>query len=291
MASSPLALLRAVRPKQWLKNSLVFAAPLAAGALLEPHIWPLVVIAFVAFCAAASGIYLLNDLLDVNEDRAHPKKRFRPIASGSLGVPSAIVACVLALLIALGLPLLVGLWNLTIVLAIYLVIQVAYCFWLKHLVVIDLVVVSSGFLIRAVAGAVTVGVPPSQWFLLVMSFGSLFMVAGKRFSEKLEVDQEGGATRRSLEGYSLGYLRFAWSLAATIALIAYALWAFELGAQSDFPWAAISIVPFGTALLRYAYSIESGRAGAPEDTVLGDRQLAILGIVWLATFALVVAFR
>ena len=162
---------------------------------------------------------------------------------------------------------------------------------LKHMVVIDLVVVSSGFLIRAVAGAAALSIPLSQWFLLVASFGSLFMVAGKRYSEKLQHEDDGGATRRSLVGYSLSYLRFIWTLAASLALVSYCLWAFELGASDATPLAAISIVPFATALFRYAYSIDTGHAGAPEDTVLGDSQLLGLGLVWLVVFATAVTIR
>ncbi len=286
-----IALVRAVRPKQWLKNVLVAAAPLAAGTLFEPDVWPLVIAAFVVFSLSASGIYLLNDLLDVEEDRAHPTKRFRPIASGALPIPVAWVASILLLLAAPAFSLAIGSWQLGALLAVYEITQIAYCIWLKHVVVIDLVIVSSGFLLRAVAGALVLDLALSQWFLLVMSFGSLFMVAGKRFSEKLKIDQTGGVTRRSLEGYSLGYLRFVWSLAAGIALIAYSLWAFELGERADFPWATISIVPFGTALLRYAYSVDSGHAGTPEDTVLGDRQLLALALLWLVSFSLTVLFR
>ena len=290
MASTAVALIRALRPKQWLKNVLVAAAPLAAGNILSVGVWPLIILAFLVFCLSSSGVYLLNDILDVNEDRLHPTKRFRPIASRALPVPLAVTACVALLLCTPLVPLAFGSPGLSVVVVVYEIIQVAYCFWLKHLVVIDLVLVSSGFLIRAVAGAVVVSIPLSQWFLLVMSFGALFMAAGKRYSEKLQIDQNSGSTRRNLEHYSLSYLRFVWALAAAVALVAYSLWAFELGTRHQFPWAAISIIPFGTALLRYAFSIDSGRAGAPEDTVLGDRQLAILGLVWLGSFALVVIF-
>jgi len=290
MISPLIALARGLRPKQWLKNVLVATGPLAAGLLLDSNIWPRVLIAFALFCAAASGVYLVNDALDRNEDRLHPRKRLRPIASGALPLPLAISA---AIVLLLGAPISAAFvsWELAVVLAIYEIVQIAYCLWLKHLVVIDLVVVSSGFVMRALAGAVVAEIALSQWFLLVMSFGSLFMVAGKRFSEKVQVDQSGGATRRTLDEYSLGYLRFVWSLAAGVALVAYSLWAFELGATVEFPWAAISIVPFGAALLRYGFIVEAGHAGAPEETVLRDRQLAPLAVIWLALFVVVAATR
>lgn len=283
MALPPIV--RAARPHQWLKNVLVVAAPLAAGSLFQlPSIFA-VVLAFVVFCAASSGVYLVNDVLDVEADRAHPKKRFRPIAAGQVSPRTATVLAVLLLVAAPAVSLING-WELAVVVVVYELIQLAYCFWLKHAVVIDLVIVSSGFLIRAIAGAVAVGVPTSQWFLLVMSFGSLFMVAGKRYAEKLAHEDGGGATRRSLVGYSLSYLRFAWQSAAALTLICYALWAFELGTASHNIWAELSIVPFGIAILRYAYNVDKGVAGAPEDTVLEDKQLLIFGLLWVAVFGI-----
>jgi decaprenyl-phosphate phosphoribosyltransferase len=283
-------IVRAARPHQWLKNVLVIAAPLAAGTLLRPASLLAVALAFVVFCAASSGIYLVNDVLDVEADRAHPKKRFRPIASGQVRPATATALAVVLLVAAPAVSLLNG-WQLAVVVVVYEAIQLAYCFWLKHVVVLDIVIVSSGFLIRAIAGAVAVGVPTSQWFLLVMSFGSLFMVAGKRYAEKLAHEDGGGATRRSLVGYSLSYLRFAWQSAAALALITYCLWAFELGEASKNIWAELSIVPFGIAILRYAYNVDKGVAGAPEDTVLEDRQLQILGALWVAVFAVSVVVR
>lgn len=290
MISPLFGLIRGLRPRQWLKNVLVATGPLAAGVLLDPDVWPLVLLAFALFCAAASGVYLVNDALDRKEDRLHPRKRFRPIASGALPLPLAVVVAVILLV---GAPVVASLvsWPLAAVLGIYEIVQISYCFWLKHIVVIDLVVVSSGFVLRAIAGAVVADVVLSQWFLLVMSFGSLFMVAGKRFSEKLQVDQSSGPTRRTLDEYTPGYLRFVWSIAACVALVAYSLWAFELGAEADFPWAAISIVPFGTALLRYGFIVDGGHAGAPEETVLRDRSLAALAFVWIVVFVVVVLTR
>lgn len=283
MALPPV--IRAMRPHQWLKNVLVVAAPLAAGTLFQLSSVLAVVLAFIVFCAASSGIYLVNDVLDVEADRAHPKKRFRPIAAGQVSPRTATVLAVLLLVAAPAVSLING-WELAVVVVVYELIQLAYCFWLKHAVVIDLVIVSSGFLIRAIAGAVAVGVPTSQWFLLVMSFGSLFMVAGKRYAEKLAHEDGGGATRRSLVGYSLSYLRFAWQSAAALTLICYALWAFELGTASHNIWAELSIVPFGIAILRYAYNVDKGVAGAPEDTVLEDKQLLIFGLLWVAVFGI-----
>ena len=285
------SLIAGLRPRQWVKNILVIAAPLAAGILLQPPVLLRVAIAFVVMCLASSAIYLLNDLLDVEADRAHPKKRFRPIASGRLPVPLAWVAFVVLVILAPVLALVYGTFGFFTIVVLYIALQVSYCVWLKHVVVLDLVIVSSGFLIRAVAGGLATDVTPSQWFLLVTAFGSLFMVAGKRYSEKRQLEGS-SETRRSLAAYSPGYLRFVWQTAAGVALVAYTLWAFELSTpESAVAWTTISIIPFAVALLRYAYEIDRAEAGSPEDTVLGDKPLLVLGLLWVLTFSLSVVVR
>jgi decaprenyl-phosphate phosphoribosyltransferase len=279
--------IRALRPRQWVKNFLVVLAPLAGGVLFRPAVLTGVALAFVAFCLVSSAVYLLNDIRDVDEDRLHPRKRFRPIA-GELSVP---VAAVMAIVLGLGgltLGYLVDV-ALAITLGVYVVIQILYSTVLKHLPVIDLAVVSSGFLLRAIAGGVAVSVPLSQWFLLVAAFGSLFMVAGKRYSELVSVGAEAG-TRKSLDRYSTSYLRFVWVLAAVLVVTFYSLWAFEnrLNPPLGVPWTAISIAPFTLGMLQYALEVDAGQAGEPEDVVLHDRVLQGLGVIWLATISIAV---
>jgi decaprenyl-phosphate phosphoribosyltransferase len=144
-------------------------------------------------------------------------------------------------------------------------------------------VVASGFLLRGIAGGVAAGLFLSQWFLLVAAFGSLFMVAGKRYSELLVVGDE-AATRKTLREYSASYLRFVWSLSAGVACTAYSLWAFEMAkTQDNVPWATISIAPFVLAILRYARDVDKGAAGAPEEIVMHDRVLLVLGALWVLT--------
>ena len=276
------ALVRAARPRQWVKNVLVVAGPLAAGTVLQ-HL-PEIAVAFVAFCLVSSAVYLFNDLLDVEADRAHPVKRLRPIASGALPVPVAAVAAVVLVVLSLGGTALLGYGSLTAVLAVYAAIQAAYCLWLKHQAVLDLAVVSSGFLLRAMAGGVAASVVLSPWFLLVASFGSLFMVAGKRYSEVHLVGEGKSATRRTLELYSASYLRFVWGIACSATLTFYALWAFGLDREYEL-LPQLSLVPFTLALLRYAIDIDKGAAGEPESIVLGDRVLQVLGVAWLVIFA------
>ena len=277
--------LKTMRPRQWVKNVLVFAAPFVGGDLLTPGIIPKLLIAFVAFSLAASGIYLVNDANDVTADRAHPTKRFRPIAAGIVAPRLAIGVAVVLLLAALGVSLLAS-RPLAITLAVYVAVQLSYCFWLKHQAVLDICIVASGFLLRAIAGGAATGIPLSQWFLLVAGFGSLFMVAGKRYSELVVLGDE-AATRKSLREYSASYLRFVWSTSAGVTVTVYSLWAFEIGRTQDgVPWSTISIAPFVLGLLRHAVDLDRGTAGAPEEVVLNDKVLLVLGTVWLGIVGL-----
>ena len=284
--SSP-AVLRAVRPRQWVKNALVLAAPLAAGRVDEPDVLVGSALAFVVFCLAAGAVYLVNDVRDVEEDRRHPTKRLRAIASGELPETTAYAVAGVLLVAALTAGFLVAV-PLGVTVAVYLTIQLAYAGGLKHQPVMDLACVASGFLLRAIGGGVATGIPLSPWFLLVASFGSLFMVAGKRYSEIHTVGAAAG-TRRSLEYYSESYLRFIWSMAASVTVVAYSLWAFErVELRDDFPWAEISVAPFVLALMRYAVDIDRGTAGTPEDIAFTDRVLQLLALSWVATVTLAV---
>lgn len=279
------ALLRSLRPRQWVKNVLVAAGPLAAGTFTQAGTLRSVAVAFIAFCLASSGIYLTNDVLDREADRAHPVKRNRPIASGALGIPLALTTGLLLIAGAHALALATGHVSLAIVLAVYAGLQLAYCVWLKHQAVLDLAVISSGFLLRAVAGGAAASVALSPWFLLVASFGSLFMVAGKRFSEVLLVGEGESATRQALTLYSANYLRFVWGMAGAATITFYSLWAFSLERDNLF-LPQLSIAPFVLALLRYAIDIDRGAAGEPETIVLGDRVLQVLGLAWLGVFVI-----
>jgi decaprenyl-phosphate phosphoribosyltransferase len=254
-------LIKAVRPRQWVKNLLVLAAPVAAlgGDVRYDYTEVLikVSIAFVAFSLAASTVYLVNDARDVEADRQHPTKRFRPIAAGV--VPEWLAYCMAAVLAVAALAIS---WlatpNLTVVIAIYIAMQLAYCFGLKHEAVLDICIVASAYLIRAIAGGVAANIPLSQWFLLGMTFASLFMVAGKRYAELQLADRTGAKIRKSLESYTSTYLRFVWTLSATATVVCYGLWAFERdGANAS--WYAVTIVPFTIAILRYAASRRKSR--------------------------------
>ena len=280
-ATNVVGAVRATRPRQWVKNVLVLAAPLAAGRLFEPGVLVPTLLAVVAFCLAAGAIYLLNDVRDADEDRRHPVKQSRPVAAGLVSPRSALLLATIFGVAALVLGFAIR-PEFGITLVAYAVLQIAYSYWFKHQPVLDLACVAAGFLLRAVAGGAATGIPLSQWFLLVASFGSLFMVSGKRYSEMRGVGAV-ARTRRSLEGYTESYLRFVWALSTALTLMSYSLWAFEINPPGEtVPWPPISIAPFVLGILRYAVHIDAGEAGEPEDIVLHDRVLQGLGLVWLA---------
>lgn len=285
-------MVKALRPKQWVKNALVLAAPLAAGADAIFHQRTLidVAIAFIVFCFGASAIYLVNDARDVEADREHPTKRFRPIAAGVLPVGMAYGMAVALIVLAIGLSFLAtdGV-ALACVIGVYIALQLGYCFGWKHMPVIDIALVSSGFMLRAMAGGVAAGIELSQWFLLVAAFGSLFMASGKRYAEILLHERTGAKIRKSLESYTPTYLRFVWTMAATAVVMSYALWGFDLSQQSTDagPWYQISMVPFTIAILRYAAGVDTGDGGAPDEVALSDRVLQVLALAWV--FCIVMA--
>jgi len=274
-------LIRACRPKQWTKNILVLTAPVAAGVALQPRVALQMLVAVVAYIVASSGIYLVNDAIDVEVDRAHPTKRRRPIASGELSLRAAWTAAAVLLASALIISALLT-WQLLVLVAIYEAVQLWYCLGMKNEPVIELVSVASGFLLRAVAGGAATHVVLSQWFLIAAGFGSLFMAAGKRYAELQSTPTSGAASRPVLKRYTASYLRFVWTLSAGVLVTTYALWAFTINQTTANVWSVVSIVPFVVALLRYAVDVDSGAAGEPEEVVLHDRMLMVVGGIWAA---------
>ncbi len=281
-----VGLLKEARPRQWVKNVLVFAAPGAAGVLT--HAQPLVrsLVVFVAFCMASAGTYYWNDILDVEADRVHTSKRFRPIASGL--VPLA-TARVVGTVLLIGGPALAFTtrWQAGVACLTYVVLTTTYSAVWKHIAVVDLIAVAAGFVVRAVAGAAATGVPMSSWFVLVTSFGALFVVTGKRYAELREHGDAPSSARTTLDDYSLGFLRIVLSVSCGATLVAYCIWAFEANdmADSSLPIYQLSIVPMLTALLRYLLILEQGHGAAPEEIFIADRTLQILGLIWVVVFA------
>ena len=285
------ALLQLARPKQWVKNLLVFAAPGAAGVLGHGTSFVKTVVAFVAFSLAASGTYAWNDARDVEADRRHPKKCNRPVASGAVSVMQAqvfgAILFVAALLVAL-LATFALMWTVLV----YVGLTLAYSLRLKHEPVLDLVTVAACYVIRTVGGATATSVRVSTWFLIVAAAGSLFVVTGKRSAEATHLGADAALTRRALAGYTHQFLLYVRGVSSSVTILAYCLWAFEFSANTgNAVWFQSSIVPFVVGILRYALLLEAGEGGAPEDLLLSDPVLVAVGLAWAGVFAVAVYYK
>lgn len=276
---TPLALVRTARPRQWPKNLLVLAAPAAAGLLLDPVVLARAASATAVFVLASAATYLVNDALDVDADRAHPTKRHRPVAAGELSPSTALGVGLTAGALALAAAAAAGA-GLAAAVALYLALTLSYSRWLKRLPVVDILTVTAGFVIRAVAGAAATGLAVSDWFLLVSLFGSLFLVTAKRAAE-----QNRGGGREVLADYPPGWLGQLMTVSLTGAVVAYAAWAFQYaGADVFTPCLALSVVPLLAGLLRYSLLASAGAGEAPEEALL-DRFVLGCAAVWLVLVA------
>jgi 4-hydroxybenzoate polyprenyltransferase len=296
--SISIPLFLACRPRQWTKNLLVFAAPLFAFRF-EAHIWLAAGGSLVAFCLISSAIYLLNDSLDVVSDRAHPSKRYRPIAAGLVSVPAALATAAVLALVSLGL----AAWitpALAAVVLLYGLIQVGYCLQLKRMPLLDLFCIASGFLLRSIAGAVAARLPPSPWFLLTVGLLALFLAVEKRKAELRVSQARGVITRKVLERYSLPLLLRLESLVATSAFISYALWAAGPAVRgAPTSWMLLTVPFVLVGIFRYQLLSDPEEAERrrstdpernsekPEEILLGDRGIKLTLVGWLVTTAVI----
>jgi decaprenyl-phosphate phosphoribosyltransferase len=286
-------LIRLARPRQWIKNLLVFVAPGAAGVLFHVTVLWHAAAAFGIFCIAATGTYYLNDARDAEADGRHPTKRNRPVAAGVVPVRLALVIGMILMGASIGLGALVAGWHLSVVMGAYVAIQLSYSAGLKNEPILDLACVSAGFILRAVAGGVATSVPLSNWFLIVVSFGSLLVVTGKRSGEKqllAEGVADDASIRQTLGLYTPSFLSTVRTLSAAVTVSAYCLWAFERASQvhpgHDPVWFQLTIVPFVIALLHVLRLLDSGAGAAPEELALKDHRLQLYGASWVALFAI-----
>ncbi len=280
------AALVAFRPRQWTKNLLLFAGLLFAGKLGETSLWPEASIAFVAYCAASSAAYLANDVRDADQDRDHPVKRLRPVASGELPVRVALALAALLTVSALGLALYLGLGSLAFM-AGFLVLQAAYTAGLKHVVLIDVLAIAALFVIRAGAGAEAVDVRISPWLLICTGLLALFLALAKRRAELVLVGADETPGRPVLEGYSLALVDQLVSIVAASTVIAYSLYTFT-ARDSKAMMATIPFVVYG--VFRYLLLLHRRDLGEePENVLLTDVPLILTLAAWAATSAVILA--
>jgi len=276
-----------MRPTQWIKNAFMFGALVFS----EEHLWrswtslTTVIAGFVVFCMAASSIYLLNDVVDVEKDRAHPRKRHRPIAAGIVPVPLALVVAVLLLLGAIS-----GAWwvdgdsDFLIIVVTYLVIQgVLYSFILKNIVIIDIFTIAAGFVLRAIAGALVLDIAITPWLLLCMGLLAIFLGLGKRRAELVLLEQGAASHRKILQEYSIPMIDQMLSIVTAATIMAYTLFTFTSKTMptEPYPYMMLTVPVVIYAIFRYLYLIHhKGGGGSPEEMVFTDVPFAASIVVW-----------
>ena len=283
-----IGLIKTMRPRQWFKNVFVFAPLIFDEKLFEWHYLAQTVAGFVLLCLTSGTVYIINDLADIESDRNHPRKRRRPLPSGQLSTRAATVAAVIIPLVALPLGYLLDL-AVGGILTGYLLVQIAYSFWLKDMVIIDVMLVASGFLLRVAAGVPLVDAERfSPWLYVCMTLLALLIGFGKRRHELVLLKERAAGHREALKQYNLPLLDHIISIVTASTLVAYALYTFSapnLPANHTM-MLTIPFVLYG--IFRYLYLIHvEGLGGAPEEIVLSDRALQVAILLWGASVVMV----
>jgi 4-hydroxybenzoate polyprenyltransferase len=292
---SGVALIRALRPRQWIKNVLVFLPFLFAVDLAwspselaaVPGLLLQAALAAIAFCALSAAVYLFNDLQDRRADRRHPVKRLRPVASGQVGITLAVLALGCCLVLGIGIFSLID-WFLVGIGILYLALNAGYSLGLKRLAVVDVLLVASGYVIRTVAGALVIGVDPSPWLYTTTGAAALFVVLGKRFAEVRLAGDSSEAQRPVLRQYPLPFVGQLLIISAATALVSYALYTIEAAnlPDNDTMLLTIPLVAFG--LFRFLYLVHtSDDAEYPELLIAKDRPMVISIVTWLAAAGII----
>lgn len=283
-------LIRSLRPHQWTKNLVVFAAIALSKHLFEPDPLLRAILAFAVFCALSGTVYLVNDVMDVERDRLHPLKRLRPIASGALSLRAAWAAAAVLGTVSLAVSLFLGPRFLACA-AAYLTLNLAYSFWLKHVVLVDVLSLSLGFVVRAVAGGVAIGVHISEWLLICTILLALFLALAKRRHELTSLAVAARDHRQILAEYSPYLLDQMISVVTASSLTAYAIFMTAAETREKFqtdrlPW-TIPFVLYG--IFRYLYLVhQKEQGGSPTEVLLTDRPLLIAVGLWILAIVLIV---
>jgi 4-hydroxybenzoate polyprenyltransferase len=277
--SLPVAAIKAMRPKQWAKNVFLFAALIFSLRFKQSDDWILTLYAFMAFSLVSSSGYILNDSMDVEADRNHPKKKHRPLASGALPIKVGYAVMVIIFAMGMSIAYSVSPWLLLVTCA-YFTTTVSYSLFFKNFVILDVMFIASGFLWRVVAGAVAIDVAISPWLLTCTAFLALFLGFNKRRGELLLVKE--GETRKNLKDYSIEMVQEFQAITTSGAIISYALYT-VMGSHNN-PWLLITLPYVLYGIFRYIYLVNAhGEGGAPDETLLKDKPILINGILYVAT--------
>jgi decaprenyl-phosphate phosphoribosyltransferase len=280
-----VAVVETARPRQWPKNLLVFAAPLAGASLGRDDGLGYALVAAAAFTAASAAVYFINDVADAERDRRHPAKRSRPVASGRLPRAHALALAGLLVIASLAVGGYIGEPRLSLVIGVYLVFSGLYSAVLKHLAAVELAFVAAGFVLRALGGAVATHVPPSGWFLLVCSLGALMVAIAKRYTELVLLDGDAARHRPVLRWYSGDWLRAGQRIVAAATVMCYLLWA--QGEQNPWMrgWHMASALALVVALARFDWLTGQATGKPVEDLIARDGFMVCCELIWLAMFA------
>jgi 4-hydroxybenzoate polyprenyltransferase len=284
---------RTMRPWQWSKNVMVFAAVVFDGKLLQPELVLRTLVVFACFCVISSGVYIMNDLVDMEKDREHPVKRGRPLASGTLRPGVAIMGAAAMLLAGLTTAFWLNLWV-GLICVIYLAQNVAYSFYLKQIVIIDVMVLALGFLLRVIAGGVAVDVQQfSPWLYVCVTLLALFLGFGKRRHELVLLEDNASNHRASLGQYNLVLLDQIMALVTTSTLITYTLYTFDAQTALVQDGRMLVTVPFVFYfIVRYLYLIHVRHlGGAPDELLFKDRPLLINSLLWMVSVVVLLYMR
>lgn len=283
-------LLLSARPKQWTKNLVIFAAIIFSGKLFDVGLLFKTGVAFFSLCMLSGFIYILNDILDIEKDRHHPKKKNRPIASGEISINQAFFAGFLFFLLAFLLGTVAG-GGYLVAAGIYLLLQIAYSEFLKHVVILDIITIAAGFVIRAVAGVWTIGVPLSPWLLVCAALLALFLAAAKRRHELLLLGEVSDNHRPVLSEYSMTLLDEITSTLSAATITTYSLYTFFSHAErGGYMMLTIPFVLYG--VLRYQYLIHTkNEGGSPEDVLLKDKPTVINIFLWILSVIVILYYH
>ena len=290
-----LKYLKLLRVEQWVKNLFVFAPLFFSGNIFHSSLFVSSTFAFIVFSLAASSIYIINDYMDIESDRKHPEKKNRPLASGVISKSSAIVVFIALVIAVVGLMLVgemnfnLSLWKFASIIGFYFVMNLFYTFKLKHVAIIDVTIIATGFVLRVLAGGYASGIPISQWAILLTFLLALVLAIGKRRGELINA-QISGRTRRALDGYNVQFADIALSISATLAIVSYLMFTVTPEVQSKFGMKVFYTFIFVVfAFLRYLQqTLVYNKTESPTKIVYKDHYIQVTIVLWAISFLLLI---
>lgn len=284
-------ILKILRPHQWVKNTFIFIPLFFGGSLFDMADWTSSLVAFVAFSFAASAIYSINDIVDVEADKKHPKKCKRPIAAGLVSKRQARLLAIILAIAALALPFLLNNWMLSVVIAVYLAMNLCYCIRLKHYAIIDVCIVALGFVMRIVAGGVATDIVLSRWIVMMTFLLTLFLSFAKRRDDVLIMNETGMAPRKNTSRYNLTFMNQAITITGGVMLVCYIMYTVSPEVIERFNSPNLYMTSFFVilGLLRYIQlTVVDERSGEPTRLVLSDRLIQLIIAGWIISFAIII---